>query len=225
MGTPMAPNYANLYMAYLEVNYIFKLQSIDDIILVYNHSMETLTQLQSELNSIQPTIQFTFEVSTTTVTYLDINVISRIRVEPHFKPANTFSYVTSSSHHHMSVFKGIYKGENIRTLRNSTTETTYLETMDFLNHKFENRGYGNIIAHNSLEPFSTRSQHLTSTSKSQSQSLAIVSTLDRDGNFIKAIKDNWNIFSNDQDTRKNLYTKPILFSHTNHPNIQQKVTR
>lgn len=236
MGTPMAPNYANLYMSHLEENYIFKLPNqptyyrryIDDILLIYDHSTEKLTQFQSELNSIRPTIQFTFETSTTTVTYLDINIIkdnNRIRIEPHFKPTNTFSYVKPSSNHHNSVFKGIYRGENIRILRNSTTETTYLQTMDFLKHKFQNRGYINIIARNPPEPFDTRSQHLTATSESRSPSLTIVSTLDRNRNFIKAIKDNWTIFANDQDTRKNLYTKPIRFSHTNHPSIQQKVTR
>lgn len=65
----MAPNYANLYMAHLEENHIFKLPNqpmyyrsyIDDIIMIYQRSMETLEIFQSQLNSIRPTINFTLE--------------------------------------------------------------------------------------------------------------------------------------------------------------------
>ena len=233
MGTPMAPNYANLYMAYLEENYIFKFinqpmyyrRYIDDVFMIYQHSKEALEDFQSQLNSLRPTIKFTFEYFTSKVTYLDINIIKfsdKLKVEPYFKPTNTFSYVLSSSYHYKSVFGGIYRGENIRLLRNSSDESTYLENMKQLN---ECRGYGKVITHYSLEPFCNRNQYLFSRPKPKTETLTIVCTLDQQKKFCNVLKENWAIFSRHQDTRKNLYSKPLAFSYVNHPNIEQKVSR
>ena len=110
-------------------------------------------------------------------------------------------------------------------LRNSSSVTTYKETMTLLNSKFEERGYTDIISQNTLIPYSQRAQHLTASMISKPDAIPIICTLDKERKFIQAVKDNWSIFSNQQDTRKKLYLKPILFSQKNHPNIQQKVTR
>ena len=227
----MAPNYANLYMAYLEANHVFKLphqlmyyrRYIDDIFMVYQHPIATLEDFQAKLNSIWPMIKFTFDCSSTQVTYLDINVIkqgNRLLVQPYFKPTNTFSYLLPSSYHHKAVFKGIYRGENIRLLRNSSNEATYLKMMDLLNQKFTDRGYRDIITYNPPEPFCNRHQYLTPNTKSKPDSLTIVCTLDKNTNRVPK-----RTLEHFQDTRKILYDKTVLFSYLNHPNIQQKVSK
>ena len=146
----MAPNFANLYMADLKENYIFKHSTqplyyrryIDDIFLLWTESMEQLNTFKIYLNQIHPTIKFTFEVSIKQITYLDVTVHlqgTSLYVSPFFKNTNTFSYVYGNSFHPESTFKGIIKGENIRNLRNCSHLLDYQTTMDFLLKKFKNR--------------------------------------------------------------------------------------
>ena len=71
MGTPMAPNFANLFMANFEEKFIFTFpfqpkfykRYIDDIILIYDHPLDKFIQLKEHLNQVHPTIMFTFEHS------------------------------------------------------------------------------------------------------------------------------------------------------------------
>ena len=102
MGTKMAPNFANLYMAYFEKEYIFNYRIqplyyrryIDDVILIWPSTLEELQRFQEHVNQVHPTIKFTFEVSETNLSYLDINIHlegDTVTVSPYFKKTNTFS--------------------------------------------------------------------------------------------------------------------------------------
>lgn len=91
-------------------------------------------QFINYLNSIHPTMKFAKCVSTSTTTYLDLNIYikeNQINTKTHFKSTNTFSYCHGKSNH-LASFKGIYKGENIHILRNTTDEDTYNSTITFI---------------------------------------------------------------------------------------------
>jgi len=97
--------------------------------------------------------------------------------------------------------------------------------MNFLKQKFTSRDYNNIIAHNPLEPFCNRTQYLISRVKSKPETLTIVCTLDKEKQVIISIEENWSLSTNNHNTRKNSYSKPVVFTHTNHPNIQRRLSR
>ena len=131
------------------------------------------------------------------------------------KKTNTFSYVQSSSYHQKSIFKGIYHGETVQMLRNSSSEAKQCYFL-IVNFKTEDT---QILFHKTLQYLSARGlniwppgQHLSLTTYQ----------LFEERKFIQAVKNNWSIFVNHQDTRKKLYLRPIQM---NHPSVQQKVTR
>ena len=82
MGTKLAPSYANLFMAKFEEKYVhtYPLQPklckrfIDDIFMIWPHSMDSLLQFINHLNIVHPTIKFTSDNSDTEISFLDLYV-------------------------------------------------------------------------------------------------------------------------------------------------------
>ena len=80
MGTKLAPSYANLFMTDFEENhvYTYHLQPklwkrfIDDIFLIWPHSINSLLELIIHLNTIHSTIKFTSDISPTEIAFLDL---------------------------------------------------------------------------------------------------------------------------------------------------------
>ena len=68
MGSPMAPAYASLFMGKLEKEFLegrgilpsMWLRFLDDIFMVWNHSLESLHSFIDALNSFHPSIKFTY---------------------------------------------------------------------------------------------------------------------------------------------------------------------
>ena len=79
MGTRMAPNYAIIFMHYLESNLLTKstmkpktwLKFIDDIFMIWPHSIQTLTLSMDMKNSHHPTIKFTYDYHKQEIPFLD----------------------------------------------------------------------------------------------------------------------------------------------------------
>ena len=79
MGTRMGPNYAIIFMHYLESNMLNKstlkpktwLRFIDDIFMIWPHGIQALTLFMDMINSHHPTIKFTFEYSKKDIPFLD----------------------------------------------------------------------------------------------------------------------------------------------------------
>ena len=118
MGTKLAPNFANLFMANLEEKHVFSYhlqplqysRYIDDIFLIWPHGPETLHSFEEHLNSVHETIKFIFESSTISVNYLNITVsleAGRCTIKPFFKATNTIAYMMGHSYHPYAVFKGL----------------------------------------------------------------------------------------------------------------------
>ena len=71
MGTRCAPNYAIIFMAELEEEFLEKqvqkpriwIRFINDIFMVWNHTLSELDEFTNKLNNFHPTIKFTKEVS------------------------------------------------------------------------------------------------------------------------------------------------------------------
>ena len=82
MGSPMAPAYVSLFMGKLEQDFIQSrslgpstwLRFLDDIFMVWDHSLESLHSFIDALNSFHPSIKFTYSISTKKVNFLDVTV-------------------------------------------------------------------------------------------------------------------------------------------------------
>lgn len=73
MGTRVAPTFANIYMDSFEQHHVYPyapkprlwLRFIDDILLVWDHGMDELRSFTTYLNTRQPNIKFSEEISFT----------------------------------------------------------------------------------------------------------------------------------------------------------------
>ena len=123
----MAPAYANLFMGKLETKLmgigkpyinLWK-RYVDDIFIIWTGNTNSLTTYIHKINSIHPTIKFTFEYSNTELTFLDTTlykgpqfpVNGSLDVKTHIKPTNKQIYIHQTSYHPDSCKKGIAKGE------------------------------------------------------------------------------------------------------------------
>ncbi len=122
---------------------------IDDIFMIWTHGEEKLDDFLTNLNAFHHSIKFTFEISSTEATFLDVTVYKGERFKTtqvldcrtYLKPTNTFQYVLGSSCHPAGVKKGISIGECLRFLRNTSTDEEFKQQRDNLLAHLQCRGY------------------------------------------------------------------------------------
>ena len=107
MGTKMAPAYANLGKLEIELKQlgnphilIWK-RFIDDIFVVWTGSKTEFITYMNILNKVHKTIKFTYELSETELTFLDITLYKGNRfqrdqildIRTHIKPPNNYIFM------------------------------------------------------------------------------------------------------------------------------------
>jgi len=238
MGTKMAPNYANLFMAYFEDKFIFNYPSqpvyyrryIDDILIIWTSSVDELTNFQTHVNNVHSTIKFTFETSTNAIQYLDLLITlegDKCYVKPFFKKTNTFSYVMGNSHHPRSTFKGIVTGENTRILRNCSKQEDYQQTMTSLKDKFNERKFPSHLLNGPFIPFEQRKDLLQQNQQGSKDKnyITFVCLYDTQVQFKDVLKENWDIWATEDSTRANLLKKQVRITYKHPPNLSQRIVR
>lgn len=157
MGTKMAPAYANLFMSDLETKFLATRpvqpllwqRFIDDILIIWPSSEDSLKALLEDLNANHPTIKYTWQTSEKEVSFLDLDIhkgerfreTGKLDVRLHLKPTNKFQYLHYRSAHPRSTHRGLIKGEAIRTLRASSTKEAFEHTKKLLARYIVQRGY------------------------------------------------------------------------------------
>ena len=107
MGTKMAPQYANIFMANLEENFLqnthnkplIYLRYIDDIFLLWTHGEEKLLQFYKNVNVKDPNIHITMNHSTEEVNFLDTTIRLKnntLQTLLYIKPTHSQTYLHSS---------------------------------------------------------------------------------------------------------------------------------
>ena len=110
MGTRCAPNYAIIFMAEIEEEFIqtqnktpqIWLRFIDDIFMVWNHSREELDTFLSNLNNFHQTIKFTMESSEFGLPFLDTFIYKedqKLKTRVYHKPTDNKQYLLYTSCH------------------------------------------------------------------------------------------------------------------------------
>jgi hypothetical protein len=158
MGTPVAPPYANLYLAKLERNVmdacphkpLYYKRFIDDGFIIWEASRDELMVFLNAWNSQHPRIKLTFEVSGFSVHYLDLVITkdmhcmsSRVPliITTYEKPMNRYLYIPFSSAHNPSIFKGFIKSRLISFVTTNSRLEDFVIMRDKFVGRLLNRGY------------------------------------------------------------------------------------
>ena len=110
MGTRCAPNYAIIFMAEIEEEFLKSqtkvpriwLRFIDDIFMVWNHTREELDKFTTDLNEFHPTIKFTMETSEFGLPFLDTFIYKedqQLKDRVYHKPTDNKQYLLYTSCH------------------------------------------------------------------------------------------------------------------------------
>ncbi|XP_074803977.1 uncharacterized protein LOC141984659 [Natator depressus] len=110
IGTCMAPQYANIFMADLEQRFLSSrplmpllyLRYIDDIFIIWTHGKEALEEFHHDFNNFHPTINLSLDQSTQEIHFLDTTVLisdGHINTTLYRKPTDRYAYLHASSFH------------------------------------------------------------------------------------------------------------------------------
>ena len=112
MGSSMAPAYASLFMGKLEEDFLnacalkptLWLRFLDDIFMIWDHSLEVLHSFINKLNKVHSDIKVTHTISQKSVSFLDINISKGesldVCTDDFEKETSTHKYLDYTSCHH-----------------------------------------------------------------------------------------------------------------------------
>jgi peptide-methionine (R)-S-oxide reductase len=169
MGTRVAPTYANLFMDYIERNYVYNqpikpriwFRFIDDVYGVFRGSEQDLNTFHSYMNNIHPTIKFTMEKSRERVVFLDVETFVKGNVilsKLYTKPTDSHSYLDYTSCHPSHIMTSIPYSQFLRMRRNNTYWSDFVISSIKLVQYLSLRGYSSDIVFPSLKKVNELSQ-------------------------------------------------------------------
>ena len=155
MGTPMAPTYANIFMAVLEKELLLNapggliplewIRFIDDIFAIWTHGIETLNKFLDYINELHRTIKFDYTFSHKTVNFLDttiyLNNDNKLESDLYIKPTDRTLLLHHNSFHPHSCKKGIIFSQALRYRRIITDDQLLQQRLNNLLVILINRGY------------------------------------------------------------------------------------
>ena len=153
MGTKMGPSYANLFVGYVEHQFFNQYDGpkpdlygryIDDCIGAISSSREELNRFITSVNSFHPALRYTWEISETSLAFLDIKVSINgnvLRTTVHYKPTDSHSYLLHSSSHPSHVKNSIPYSQFLRLRRLCSDDSDFSNKSQEMCQFFEKRGY------------------------------------------------------------------------------------
>ena len=238
MGTALAPNYANLFMDRFETKalagypikpLVWK-RFIDDVFCIWTHGVEAFKEFTKYLNSIHPSIKFTYEFSEEKIDFLDTTVKldenRRLITTLYNKPTDTHLYLDFTSAHPKTVMdKGPY-GQYLRLRRICTLDKDFESNAHKLTGYYLNRGYPfkSLKAHYKRARGFTQDQLLESTFKKTVDTPVMVTQFNpANPDIKKMVRKHWNIISNCEELN-NIFKSPPLIGFRKLPNLREILT-
>src|SRR5690606_21796845 len=143
MGSPMAPCYANVFLYYLEKQWLdihnnhilFYRRYLDDVFgVMWTTATEAKTILDS-FSSLHPDMKLKYELDSKSVNFLDLKIFKGDRfrqfhifdLSVYTKSMNKFLYIPFASYHSKAMKKAFIKAELIRYVRNSSSLISFQE--------------------------------------------------------------------------------------------------
>jgi hypothetical protein len=169
MGKKFAPAYANIFMANWEEEVLPKchlrpihyLRYLDDIWGVWPGSVMEFKQFMSTLNAHDPSIQLTYELSDSSIDFLDTTVYKGpdfdltcvFDTKVFFKKTDTHALLYKSSFHPQHTFRGLVKSQLLRFNRICTRDYDFYEAVRILFRALKDRGYSRSFLRGCLRTF------------------------------------------------------------------------
>lgn len=155
MGNPAVPPYAQLALFFMEVpsllafstNISFYGRYFDDVLVLFQGTVQEATAFIDDLNSQQPRIKFmgTSTPATTPTPFLDLLIWvdenGNLLFKPYTKPVSRFLYIPFMSDHPRTTLRGFIIGEAKRLAINSSAIFYWQEAMIFFLYNLLPRGY------------------------------------------------------------------------------------
>ena len=227
MGSPMIPPYANIFMYQLEKNTVHKYTNlgtillykrfIDDVFIITKDS--EITELQSELNSLNPSIKLTWSPPAKHCNFLDLVVLvknNKIHTKVFQKQLNTYAYLPFHSYHTPAQKRGFIKGEAIRYARICTEELDFKLMVKLFTLRLQRRGYPLSFIHRALGQVQHKDRQKYTVTAKPSNNKVIPLLFKTEYNPI--------VSQHNIRTALNQFTANVLKLANVHPSISQKVT-
>ena len=249
MGTPMAPNYANLFMDEFEASLIqaFYKKSgkkpliwwryIDDIFCIWTSGEESLKEFldfaqgYSEKRKLRSSIKFTSNQSTSGVNFLDVTVQLKngnIATTIYSKPTDSHLYLNSGSNHPQHVIRNIPKSQFIRLRRICSDAVDFSNQCSKYAKFFINRGYDADKIHETIRETTKKSrEELLQTSRSKADKDRVVFVCDWHphlGQMPMIFKEQHYLLQNDKELAS-LFKEPPLVAYRRAKTIRNKIIR
>ena len=155
MGTPFAPNYANIFMKKIENQILHNAghdktpllwrRFIDDIFMIWPHREVELLQFLNHINTMHPTIQFEMEHSKNQVHFLDttifINKEQTLESTLYVKPTEICFLLHKQSFHPETCKQSVICSQALRYRRIITDNETLKTKLEKLKTNLIRRGY------------------------------------------------------------------------------------
>ena len=263
MGTKVAPPYASLFLGLFEETHIFTkfpglitifLRFLDDIFMIWKHGEEELHKFFKHLNSVHPTIKFTYVFSYEEINFLDTTVYidkhtREIKTKLFVKPTDTRTLLHYDSYHPDHTKQSIVYSQALRYRMITTDDELLYKELNKLKTNLTCRGYKSQLVdlmfnkatkfkqmevlqslpHASccerIKPTYKTVRNPYNTPKKGNNLLPFVIPYHKEFLLLKEILyKNWYIIDSDETLRAVFLNKPFL-SFTRHKNIHDYLVR
>ena len=244
MGTPFAPNFANIFMHNCESRILTTAPEqktplvwkrfIDDIFLVWAHGEEALLKFLDHCNQCFPTIKFTAEHSLQQIDFLDTTIYfnkeGTLESTLFVKKQDICTLLHNNSFHPNSCKKGIIYSQALRYRRIITNNEQLEEKLEILRNNLLRRGYNlseikkqfnKIRQYSQSDLLFDNNKQTTQTPKNLPFVIPYDNTTIEIG---KILKDNWQSIENDE-ILKQIWTKQPFVALKRHTNIKDTLVR
>ena len=239
MGTKMGPSYACLFVGHLEEQIFlaykdplpaFFKRFIDDCLGIAICCKEDLLKFITFVGNFNPAINFTHEISESTLPFLDIQISITdskcLDTTVHYKTTDSHSYLTFTSSHPKATKESIPYSQFLRLRRLCSTEKEFSQQADIMASFMKNRGYpDNIVTEAILRAKHVpRRKALETTSKDQSKDRTILTLVYHPHNIIvkNILLDNFRILQKDPKL-KDVFAKPPLVAYLRDTSLRNQL--
>jgi len=182
MGTRMGPSYANLFMGFLEEKMESKFHGkspelysryIDDIFGITTMPRPELDLWMDNLQSLHPSVEFTWEVSDEKIHFLDTTFTVKegtISTSVYYKTTDAHMYLRYASFHPQKTKDAIPYGQMLRLRRLTSDDDTLAQNTEEMKAFFRQRDFPNAI----LQEAARKVSHKRKPSESSPQETWIV---------------------------------------------------
>ena len=233
MGTKMGPSCANLFVDYIENQFFNQYNGpqpklyrryIDDCVGTTSSTREELEQFIYSINSFHPALKYTWQISETSIAFLDINVSihnNGLSASVYYKPTDAHSYLLLSSSHPYHVKNSIPFSQFLRLRRLCSYELDFSNKSEEVLQFFKNRGYPDSVVKTAQERAQTTNQQSApqASQKEENQRIPFTLTFHPLNLPVKnIILKNFKLLQNDNETSR-IFTLPPLISFKRNKNI------